>query len=466
MTAPLISVGINKYRLTKSQAMKAEVIIYAKESLLNNILNDLSLIQLSEAASLPNIISPVIGMPDIHQGFGLPIGGILATKGLISVGAVGMDINCGVRLLTSNLIYNDKDFSLPRLHALVNQIERLIPIGLGGKHKIKMSIDLVRLCQQGVPYLVKQGFAYKEDLEHIEEGGYLPGANDRALSDKAKDRATKQVGTLGSGNHFIDIQKIDAILDPEIGKLWGLFKDQICIVIHSGSRALGHQTCLDYTDLFWKLRDRYGLQIPHPGLAALPIDCPEGSRYYSAMAAAVNFAFGNRSMISYFVRQVFKKIYQTNLRLLYDVAHNIAKWEIHGGKRLLIHRKGATRALPAGHPQNPKEYLTTGHPAIVPGSMGTASYIMVGLPKNEETFYSINHGAGRLMSRHQAKKSIKEEDFKQIMGTIVHNRPFYLIADEAPQAYKNIEEVINVLVEAGLTKKIAMLKPLAVINGV
>lgn len=465
----LKKIGINKYQLEKTPSMKADVIVYATESLIQNINKDLSLTQLAEAASLPKLISPVIGMPDIHQGFGLPIGGVMATEGLISVGAVGMDINCGVRLLTTPLTYNKTNFSPEKLRTLINQIEKLIPIGLGRKHKQRMNLDLRRVTEQGVEYLVKQGYALKEDLDRIEEKGRMKEANFQSLGEKAKNRAIKQVGTLGSGNHFIEIQKIEKVFDPKTASIWGLTENQICVMIHSGSRALGHQTCLDFTNLFWKLRIKYGINIPCKGLAALPIETPEGRNYFGAMAACVNFAFSNRAMMSYFIRQVFKKNFNVPLKLLYDVAHNIAKWEpfdsAQGEKQILIHRKGATRALPANHPQNPKEYKQTGHPAIIPGSMGTSSYIMVGLEKNKETFYSINHGAGRLMSRTQAKREIKEEQFTQLMQNIIYNKPFHVIADEAPQAYKNITEVIDTLEEAGLTKKIAKLIPLAVIKG-
>jgi len=465
MAPKLKKIGINQYQLEKTPEMKAEVIVYATDALIANINQDLSLNQLTEAASLPKLISPVIAMPDVHQGFGLPIGGVMATKGLISVGAVGMDINCGVRLLTSPLTYNEKDFSPEKLRTLINQIQRLIPVGLGQKHKKRLNLDLKKVVEQGVEYLVKQGYSLKEDLARIEEKGRMKEADFQSLGERAKNRAVKQTGTLGSGNHFIEIQRIEKVFDQKTASSWGLTENQICIMIHSGSRAMGHQTCLDFTDLFWKLRTKYGIDVPRKGLSALPIETPEGSSYFSAMAASVNFAFSNRAMMSYFIRQIFKKSFNVPLKLLYDVAHNIAKWEDYEGKQILVHRKGATRALPANHPQNPREYKETGHPAIVPGSMGTSSYIMVGLEKNKETFYSINHGAGRLMSRTQAKREIKEEQFTQIMKNIVYNKPFRIIADEAPQAYKNITEVIDTLVEAGLTKKIAKLTPLAVIKG-
>ncbi len=458
-------IGVNKYRLERQQGMQAEVIFYAKESLLPQITQDLALKQLLEAASLPGVVSPVIGMPDIHEGFGLPIGGVMATDGLISAGAVGMDINCGVRLLTSRINYEKKVFTPQFLSYLSHQIEKNIPIGLGGKRKEKISLELERITKEGVTYLVKKGYALKADLKVIEESGRFKEANFEALSERAKKRALKQLGSLGSGNHFIEIQKVTEIYDPALATAFGLFNQQICLMVHSGSRALGHQTCLDYTDLFWRLAPKYQLKLPTKGLAALPITTKEGQAYFGAMAAAVNFAFCNRSLITYYLRQIFKKEFGNELKLLYDLAHNIAKWEIHKGKNLLVHRKGATRALPANHQQNPKKYQATGHPAIIPGSMGTPSYIMVGLAANSETFDSINHGAGRAMSRTEAKKRIKLEDFKKQMEKVIYNQPFPRIADEAPQAYKNITEVIETLVEAGLTKKVAKLMPLAVIKG-
>ena len=453
MEIKLEKVGINKYRLPRTADMKADAIVYANKSILKEIGSDRSLEQLQEAASLPGVVSPVIGMPDIHEGFGLPIGGIMATKNLISVGAVGMDINCGVRLLTSQLQYEPQFFSIGRLKSLIHQIENMVPIGLGGKHGSNtQSLSLEKIVEQGVKYLVKNSYALKEDLESIEEGGCLTEANFNALTPRAVKRARNQLGTLGSGNHFIEIQKISQIFDPELAKKWNLRANQICIMVHTGSRALGHQTCLDYTNIFWKAKNKYGLEAPRKSLAALPINSPEGNRYFGAMAAAVNFAFSNRAMITYYLRQIFQKEFQSPLALVYDVAHNIAKWENHHGQRLLVHRKGATRATPD-------------HPAIVPGSMGAASYVMIGLEKNKETFNSINHGAGRLMSRRQAKRTINQKDFEQTMQNIVVNKPFWQIVDEAPSAYKNIHEVIDTLVEAGLTKKVAQLQPLAVIKG-
>jgi tRNA-splicing ligase RtcB len=471
MELNLEKVGINKYKVPQVPGMKVEAVVYANEAILKDLHQDLSLQQLQEAAMLPKLVSPVIGMPDIHEGFGLPIGGVMATQGLISVGAVGMDINCGVRLLVSNLSYDPSLFSRENLRIILQLIEKTIPVGVGGKRKeMPKGLELTKIATQGVKHLVEKGYALPEDLASIEENGCLKEAKFEALTPKAKQRAARQIGTLGSGNHFIEIQKVSEVFDDDLASKFNLQKDRICLMVHCGSRAMGHQTCVDYTDIFWEAKKKYGLEIPRKGLAALPIETREGRNYFAAMAASVNFAFSNRQMITYDLRRIMKRFFEskgikTKLVLLYDVAHNIAKWEEYQGQKLLIHRKGATRALPAGHPQNPQKYRSSGHPAIVPGSMGTASYIMTGLDKNKETFFSINHGAGRVMSRKQAKKVIKKQDFDQAMKNVVYNKPFWVIADEAPDAYKNIHEVIDTLVEAGLTKKVAKLEPLAVVKG-
>ncbi len=455
----------NKYQYPRRGKMNADVVIYATKKIIESLGEDQSLNQLKDAAHLPDVVSPIVAMPDFHQGYGLPIGGVMATKGLISAGAVGMDINCGVRLLTSPLEYNQKDFSKNSLHSLIQKIENLVPTGLGSSHDKKQNLDLKKVVEEGSHYMAKKGYATEEDIEHTEERGQMFKADYNALSDKAINRAKDQVGTLGSGNHFIDIFKIDKIFDKEIANKWGLIENQICVMIHSGSRALGHQTCTEYSDIFWNLKDQYEIDVPQKGLAALPIDTHEGSQYFAAMACCVNFAFSNRQMMTHYVREAFKDLYGVDLRLLYDVAHNIAKWENHNNERVLVHRKGATRALPAGHNKNPQRYLDTGHPALVPGSMGTPSYIMVGLDKNKETYHSINHGAGRVMSRTQAKKTISHKDFEQMMSNIVYNFSLGRIKDEAPMVYKNIDEVVDTLVEADLSKKIARLQPLAVIAG-
>lgn len=467
----LKKIGINQFQLEKLPGMKVEAIVYVKPKMVNQISQDLSLSQLAEAAMLPGVISPVVGMPDIHQGFGLPIGGVMATNGLISAGAVGMDINCGVRLIATNLDYDPKLFSTEVLKTLINKIQRAIPVGLGQERKtLPPKITLEGVISNGAEFLVQQGYGNKEDLESIEENGKMTEARYEALTPKALKRSEKEIGTLGSGNHFIEVQKIEEILDKEIAQAWGLRPNQICLMIHCGSRALGHQTCIDYTNIFWKVKDKYHLEIPRKGLAAVPINSPEGKDYFSAMAGSVNFAFANRHLIMCELEKELAYFFKTKgikieFKLIYDIAHNIAKWEEHQGKKVLIHRKGATRALPANHPQNPEKYKTTGHPALVPGSMGTPSYVLQGLSKATETWFSVNHGAGRAMSRREAKKTISEAEFKKTMGEIVYNLPFHKIADEAPDAYKNIEDVVDTLVEAKITKKVVKLQPLAVVKG-
>lgn len=476
MEIKLKNIGTNRWQIERLPGMKAEAVIYAKEELLEKVRQDRSLEQLIQSASLPQLVSPVVAMPDVHEGFGLPIGGVMATNGLVSSGAVGMDINCGVRLLTSKLTYDPKKFSPEVLRTLIHSIERGIPVGLGSRRREAIkNLPFNEVITNGAQALVKRGYGEERDIESIEEYGKLEGAKMENLSQRALSRAQKQVGTLGSGNHFIEIQVLTEILDEQLAQSWGLFKNQICIMIHTGSRALGHQTCIDYTNRFFQEEGKYGIRAPVRNLASLPADSPTGAAYLSAMAGAVNFAFANRQFIAHQVRRAFEFFFKdpaAKLTLLYDVAHNIAKWEptlsnkYEGqSKKYLVHRKGATRALPAGHPQNPNRYLKTGHPALVPGSMGTSSYVMVGLPAAKETYFSINHGAGRTMSRGEARRTIKREEFEKKMGEIIYNKPFHIIADEAPQAYKDIDLVVETLVEAGLSQKVCRLEPLAVIKG-
>lgn len=473
----LKKIGINKYQLEKIPGMKVDAVIYCKEEMLPQLEKDLSLQQLAEAAMLPDVISPVAGMPDLHEGFGLPIGGVMATTGLISVGAVGMDINCGVRLLTSDLTYNPQQFSPEFLRTLIYKIQREIPVGVGGERRNPLPrVSLEDVVVGGAEFVIKNGYGLREDLDSIEEGGKLEGARFEALTPKAVKRARQQIGTLGSGNHFIEFQRVEEIFDKEIAQKFGLFKNQFCLMVHSGSRALGHQTCTDYTEIFWNVKDKYKVEIPRKGLAALPLEAAEAQNYFAAMAASVNFAFANRQVMTHSLREIFQEFFKKpdfQLTLLYDVAHNIAKWEEHqlsaisnqSSVKLLVHRKGATRALPAGHPLLPEKFKETGQPAIVPGSMGTASYVLVGTPKAAETFFSVNHGAGRTMSRREAFRTITKDRFEESMEEVIYNLPYNKIADEAPDAYKNIHDVVDTLVEAGITKKIAKLIPLAVVKG-
>lgn len=468
----LVKDGGNKWRIPKFGKMRVDAVVYVNDSLKELLRDDQSLRQLVNAASLPGVVEPVIGMPDIHEGFGLPIGGVMAIeeKGVISAGAVGYDINCGVRLIRSDLEadYFTKDI----LYKLIERIEHYVPTGIGkkGRHKGITRVIFDDVVHNGVEAVIKAGFGKKSDLEYIEEGGKLEGADISAVSEEAQERGEEQLGTLGGGNHFIEIQKVEEILEENLAEKFGLFKGQLAVMIHTGSRGFGHQIATDYTKILWEAAKRYGIEVPEKGLAAAPIKSKEGQNYYKAMAAAVNFAFSNRQIIMFDVIRAFEDVLKKSeeemgFKLVYDVAHNIAKWEVHGGKRMLVHRKGATRALPAGHPQNPPSYRDTGHPALIPGSMGTGSYVVVGTEKAAETFYSVNHGAGRRLSRNQAKK-ISKEEFERSMGDVVYNvRSYKDIVDESPLAYKDVETVVSVFEERGITIPVAKLIPLAVVKG-
>ena len=466
-------VGANRYRLPRTGRMRVSGLIYATRELLASALEDKSLEQLAHAAQLPGVVEPVLGLPDIHEGFGLPIGGVMAVAedGVISAGAVGMDINCGVRLLRTNLPADTLD--RPTLRALMDGIEALVPTGVGkkGRHRGVSGSIFNQVVHRGAAAVIAAGFGRPEDAEHIEENGCLPGADLKAVSASAIKRGEGQLGTLGGGNHFIEIQRVDTVFEPAAAARFGLFKGQLTVMIHTGSRGFGHQICTDYSKSHLPAAAKYGISLPSRGLACAPINSPEGQSYYAAMAAAVNFAFANRQFITADIRQAFAAVLRRDeremgLELVYDVAHNIAKWERHGGRNLLVHRKGATRALPPRHPANPPAYRETGHPALVPGSMGTASYVLVGTEMAAESFYSVNHGAGRTLSRTAAEKSISREEFEAGMGDVLYNtRNFRDLVDEAPQAYKDIDEVVETLVAIGLTRKVARMRPLAVIKG-
>ncbi len=465
--------GDNCYRISRSGKMKADVFIYLNKELYKSFSEDQSIEQLTDAASLEGVISPVIGMPDIHSGFGLPIGGVMAMdaeKGLISAGAVGMDINCGVRLLRTNIDAADLDQSL--LKKLINGILQRVPSGIGQKsrHSSLIGKYFKKFLHSGAPFLIELGFGRPEDLQCIEDSGCLEGADIRAVSKKAVDRG-RQLSTIGGGNHFIELGVIDKIFDCAAASEYGLEKGTLTVLIHTGSRGFGHQVCTDYSKTMKKDARKYDIEIPSAGLAAVPIRSREGEDYYAAMACAVNFAFCNRQWIADDVRKAFEETlggsdHDYGLDLVYDVAHNTAQFEEINGKKMLIHRKGAVRALPPGHQMNPDRYRATGHPILIPGSMGSASYVVRAEPGVEKLFNSVNHGAGRLLSRTAAKREVSVEQLKERMADIVisgkHYKPYL---DEAPQAYKNIDLVIDTLTEIGLSRKVARLKPRAVIKG-
>lgn len=418
--------ALNCYKIPRHGKMLVEARVYLNDYLYQNYLEEESLQQLCDAATLPGLYKYVIGMPDIHPGYGLPIGGVMAMQmpdGLISAGAVGMDINCGVRLLRTTL--NVADLNKKDLQALLLSIVSRVPTGIGktSKHQARLGKHFADIIENGFDTLLKLGYARSEDRHYIEEEGFFPSADLSRVSKKARRRGN-QLSTIGGGNHFIELGKIAEIFDREGAALFKLAKDKLSILIHTGSRGFGHQICTDYSAIMHKSAARYGIELPSRGLAAVPIHSPEGKDYFAAMSAAINFAFANRQIITYDVREAFEDYFQCrdtelDLGVVYDVAHNIAKFEEIEGREILIHRKGATRALPPGHPGNPSVYRSYGHPVIIPGSMGTSSYVIVATPKVVETFHSVNHGAGRIMSRRAAKKQITVEMLRKQLGKVL-----------------------------------------------
>ena len=453
--------------------MRVPARAYVDEKMLEQIFRDKSLEQLVNTATLPGVVNYVMAMPDMHEGYGFPIGGVAGMDletGVISPGAVGYDINCGTRLLLSDLI--DQDIK-PHLENLADQLNHTIPSGIGSTGKIKLDrIGMDKILTGGVKRAVEMGYGEKQDLDCCESYGLIKEADPSKVSDKAKSRGRDQLGTLGSGNHFLEIQKVVEIFDETVAKKFGLFLNQITILIHTGSRGLGHQVCTDYVQLMGRALEKYKINLPDRELACAPFISPEGQTYFKAMAAAANFAWANRQLVTHLARQVWQKILNKNLKVLYDVAHNIGKIEEHevGGqlKKLIIHRKGATRAFPASHPELPLNYQSVGQPVLIPGSMGTSSYILVGTTEARQSFYSVCHGAGRAMSRTAAKRKIWGQDLIKDLarrGIIVKCGSPAGLAEEAPEAYKNIDEVINVVAGAGLARRVARVVPLAVIKG-
>ena len=454
--------------------MRVPARIYVSEKMLED-LEESALKQIVNVATLPGIVKYSLAMPDTHSGYGFVIGGVAATKfpdGVISPGGIGYDQNCGVRLLKSE--YTEKEIK-PYLNKLATEIQKEVPSGLGKGRKIKLSIEQInKILEGGVPELVEQGYGEKEDVENCEEEGKMEQADTSYVSEKAKNRGRDQVGTLGSGNHFIEVQKVDEIFDEEVAKVFGLFKNQVVVMIHTGSRGLGHQNCTDYLKVAMEALPKYGIQLPDRELACVPFNSPEGQKFFKAMSAACNYAWSNRHMITHYIRRAWKNVLgeKVNLKLLYDVAHNIAKIEEHevdGEKmKLIVHRKGATRAFPPGHPEIPEKYKDVGQPVLLPGTMGTASYVLVGTEKSKEAWHTVAHGAGRAMSRHAAMRKVRGEEVVRRLnekGIIIKCRSMRGIAEEAPIAYKNVDDVVEVVHQSGLSKKVAKLTPLAVIKG-
>jgi tRNA-splicing ligase RtcB len=459
--------------------MRVPVRLFADPELFNAAFGDRSIEQLVNTATLPGIVKYAMALPDVHQGYGFPIGGVAgidADDGVISPGGVGYDINCGVRLLASHV---DAEEIEPFREELMSALYQSCPSGLGGDGRVRVSrSELDNLLRNGASWALKQGLARKEDVENTEEHGSLPGADPSQVSERAKERGLSQVGSLGSGNHFLELDVIQEVYDPDAAAALDLREGQVVVQIHCGSRGFGHQVCDDYVKSLQSAVKKYDIYLPNRQLVCAPINSPEGRSYYGAMACAVNYAFVNRQVLAIGVREAFErvlggKVSDFDLRQVYDVAHNIAKFEEHtvngSRKRLCVHRKGATRCFPPGHEAVPAAYRDVGQPVLVPGSMGTASYVLVGQQKAMDlTFGSSCHGAGRTMSRTQARKEVWGHDLREELeagGITVRASSMKGLAEEAPVAYKDVSRVVETVHGLGLAHKVARLEPLGVVKG-
>ena len=467
------------WEIPRENKMNVPGKIYASEKMLATIHEDNAAQQVMNVAQLPGIVKYSLAMPDIHWGYGFPIGGVAAfdvNSGIISPGGVGYDINCGVRLIRTGLAKSDIE---KKIKNIIQRLFNYIPTGVGSTGKLKVSNhELKQVMKKGARWAVENGYGDESDLDKIEENGEMGGADPSQVSDKAIKRGRPQLGTLGSGNHFVEVQYVDQVFDEQLAQRLGLFEGQITITIHTGSRGLGHQICHDYIRLMIKASEKYGIELPDRQLCCAPISSPEGQQYFAAMASAVNFAFANRQIISYWVQEAFMRALgmgpnQMKLGIVYEVAHNIAKMETHivdgKEKHLCVHRKGATRAFGPGRKELPDVYRDIGQPVLIPGDMGRASYVLIGTDEAmEQTYGSTCHGAGRLLSRKKAKqaargRSIKDELADQ--GIFVMASSMATMAEEMPEAYKNVSDVVDAVVGAGISKKVVRLKPLGGIKG-
>lgn len=461
------------------QDMRCPVRLFATQELLEQVMGDRSLEQAVNASTLPGIVGSVIVMPDMHQGYGFPIGGVAATRfpqGVISPGAIGYDINCGVRLLVSFVEHQAAESYLEILATRMNQN---CPSGVGTDGMLKLSLpDLDKVLRDGSRWALKNGYATEVDLARTEESGSIEGAKPEKVSDRAKARGRTQLGSLGAGNHFIEIDLVDEIFDPDAASIMGLRQGCLAVQIHCGSRGLGHQVCTDYVQEFQAVARHYGIQLPDRELVCAPMDSPEGASYLAAMRAAANFAFANRQLLAFSARRVFEEVFSGRLKgwelhQVYDLAHNIGKVELHDVEgehmKVCVHRKGATRAFGPGTPGLPPEYQVIGQPVLVPGSMGTASWVLVGTQTSmARSFGSTCHGAGRLMSRSQAKREVRGDNLRRQLedgGIRIRAGSMSGLAEEAPQAYKDVDAVVETVCAVGIARKVARLRPLIVIKG-
>lgn len=464
-----------RWEVPKTGAMRVPGLIYASEKMIEQIKKEKAVEQVANVAAMPGIVGKSMAMPDVHWGYGFPIGGVAAfdvETGVISPGGIGYDINCGMRLLRTNLAKEDiKD----KIQNLITGLFNNVPSGVGSTGKLNLSASEVKdVLEHGAQWAVKRGFGSSQDLRHIEEEGKYKGADSSCVSHRAIERGREQLGTLGAGNHFLEIQVVDQIYDEKAANIFGLFKGQIAIMIHTGSRGLGYQVCDDNLNVLQGAMHKYNITLPDRQLACAPINSTEGKNYFCAMASAANYAWANRQIITHWVRETFMHVLskspaELGLEVVYDVAHNIGKFEEYNGRKLLVHRKGATRAFAPGHPAVPEEYRSVGQPVIIPGTMGTESYVLTGTEQAmKETWGSTCHGAGRVMSRTQALKNVRGETLAQELkkqGIEVKSDSWKTLAEEAPFAYKDVGEVVGVCHSAGISKKVVKLKPMGVVKG-
>lgn len=461
------------------KGMRTDGLIYASERMIKDIRKDQAPEQVANVACLPGIVGKSLAMPDIHWGYGFPIGGVAATlveDGVISPGGVGFDINCGVRMLITSL--EEKEVK-PVLDRLLRVLFRNIPSGVGSEGRISFSVsELKKVMEQGAQYIVKKGWGFPEDTECTEERGSMPGANPGKVSQKAIERGKDQLGSLGSGNHFLEIEVVETVFRPDIAEIFGLFKGQVVVMIHTGSRGFGHQICTDNLNVMQSAMRKYGISLPDRQLACAPFNSKEGKTYFENMVCAANFAWANRQLITHWVRESFEEVFgksaqELGIRVLYDVAHNIAKLEEHEveGKKVkvVIHRKGATRAFGPGHPVLPQRYRNIGQPVLIPGDMGAGSFVLIGTEKAmQETFGSTCHGAGRMMSRSEADRRSRGRNIAQEMkarGVLVLAESKATLREEMPEAYKDVSQVVEVVDRAGISRKVVYARPLGVIKG-
>lgn len=470
-----------RYEIPQSyrKEMRTSGIIYADEHLIKSIVRDYAPEQVANVATMPGLVGKVLAMPDIHWGYGMPVGGVAAfddENGVVSPGAVGYDINCGVRLLRTDLTEEEV---APHVKDLVDTMFVNVPSGLGSRGRVRVDRqELMKVLENGAQWAVSKGFGWSEDLDRIESDGKMPAADATRVSEKALHRGVPQIGSLGAGNHFLEIQRIAKVHDEKAAQAMGLEEGGATVLIHTGSRGCGHQIATDYIRLAEQCVRKYDIWLPDRQLACMPVDSAEGRDYFAAMSAAANFAFANRQMITHWVRDSFEKVLERSsedlgLSIVYDVAHNMAKLEEHviDGKRqqVYVHRKGATRAFPPGHVETPRIYAQVGQPVFIPGDMGTASFVLVGTEgAMEESFGSTCHGAGRQMSRREATRRYDASQIRRDLarkGIYIHSASRKGIVEEAPGAYKDVQSVVRVTEGAGISKIVARLEPLGVMKG-